>query len=197
MRLPKNLLSGSGNITRVAGAVMIAATLAGQHPSRVFNRIQLKDTLSLLPNWRFFAPTPATHDYHLLYRTLGNDGETSRWKAIDIITGRKPSQIFWFPSRRPEKACFDVCSDVLHYVDKGFPVVVRTPGYRVLVGYLRRRIEQDGNGEAQGFQFTLVRASGYDTSEDPETIFVSPLCPMRPTAAPGPAAERSRQKEPA
>jgi hypothetical protein len=193
----ENLLSGPGNVTRVAGAVLLAATLAGQHPSRVFNRIQLKDTLSILPNWRFFAPTPAMHDYHLLYRTLSHDGVSSRWKSVDIITGRKPQQILWFPSRRPEKACFDVCSDILHYVDKGFPVVVRTPGYRVLTAYLRRRVEEDGNGDAQGFQFTLVRAAGYDTSEDPETIFVSPLCPMRPDASPGTAADRTRQKEPA
>ncbi|MDT0382615.1 hypothetical protein RM572_28070 [Streptomyces sp. DSM 42041] len=179
-RAAQKLLTGPGSTTRIAGAVLLAATLAAQHPNRAFNRMQRKDTFSLLPNWRFFAPTPAMHDYHLLYRTLGQDGESSRWKAVDIITGRKPHQIVWFPTRRPEKACFDVCGEILQLIDKGFPVVTQTPAYRVLAAYLRRRIRQDGAGDARGFQFTLVRASGYDTSEKPETIFVSPLTPMDP-----------------
>ncbi|MEE1788736.1 ABC transporter ATP-binding protein [Streptomyces sp. SP17BM10] len=38
---------------------MLLGTLATQHPHPAFNRLQLKDTFSLLPNWRFFAPTPS------------------------------------------------------------------------------------------------------------------------------------------
>lgn len=195
--LARKLLTGPGSATRIAGTVMLAATIAGQHPSRIFNRMQLKDTMSVLPNWRFFAPTPAMHDFHLLYRTLSPEGESSRWKSVEVITGRKMSQILWFPTRRPEKALFDVCSDVLHFLDKGFPVATQTPGYRVLLAYLRRRMREDGVGDAQGFQFTLVRAAGYDTSEKPETVFVSPLTPMKPPAAAKTPAHRNAQKEPA
>lgn len=195
--LARRLLTGPGSATRIAGTVLLAATIAGQHPSKIFNRLQLKDTMSVLPNWRFFAPTPAMHDYHLLYRTLSSDGETSRWKSVEVITGRKLTQIVWFPTRRPEKALFDVCSDILYFIDKGFPVVTRTPGYRVMLAYLRRRMREDGVGDAEGFQFTLVRAAGYDTSEPPETIFVSPYTPMKPSAAAKSPAPRNPQKEPA
>ncbi len=195
--LAKKLLTGPGSATRIAGTVMLAATIAGQHPSKIFNRLQLKDTMSVLPNWRFFAPTPAMHDYHLLYRTLSQEGETSRWKSVEVITGRKLTQIFWFPTRRPEKALFDVCSDILYFIDKGFPVVTRTPGYRVMLAYLRRRMREDGVDDAKGFQFTLVRAAGYDTGEKPETIFVSPLTPMKPSKGAKTPGRSSSQKEPA
>jgi hypothetical protein len=90
-----------------------------------------------------------------------------------------------------------VVSDILYFIDKGFPVVTRTPGYRVLVAYLRRRMRQDGVKDATGFQFTVVRAAGYDTSEKPETIFVSPLTPMQPSGDAKAPGRRSAQKEPA
>lgn len=191
----KGLLTGPGGVARLVGVAVLAATAAAQHPNPQFNRVQRKDILSLLPNWRFFAPNPATHDFHLLYRTLSVTGESSRWKAVDIISGRKAHQIVWFPKRRPEKACFDVCGELLTVMDKGFPFMMRSPAYRVLTGYLRRRIQEDGNGDARGFQFTLVRAGGYETAEEPETIFVSPLTPMDPDAPEVTPVRRTEQKE--
>jgi hypothetical protein len=180
--LTRRLLTGPGSATRIAGAVMLACTIANQHPNTAFNRLQRKDTLSLLPNWRFFAPTPAMYDYHLLYRTLGQDGATSSWKEIGVVAGRKLRQAVWFPTRRQEKAVFDVCSEILRFVDKGFQFVMSIPAYRVLVSYIETRVATDGVGDAKGFQFTLVRAAGYDTSEDPKTLFISPYVPMRSSA---------------
>ena len=51
----------------------------------------------------------------------------------------------------------------------------------MLVGYIRRQVELDGARDVKGFQFTLTRATGYDTSTEPEIIFVSPYTPLRPT----------------
>ncbi|MEV6795389.1 hypothetical protein AB0M87_26125 [Streptomyces sp. NPDC051320] len=158
---------------------MLACTVATQHPNPAFNRLQRKDTLSLLPNWRFFAPTPATHDDHLLYRTLDGNGQTSAWRDIDVIAGRKVSQVVWFATRRQEKAVFDVCAEILRSLDKGFDYVVNIPAYRVLVGYIRQRMVADGFGDAEGFQFTLVRAAGYDEAEEPAALFVSPYAPLK------------------
>jgi hypothetical protein len=179
-----SLFTGKGAAWRLAGAAMLVSTIATQHPNPMFNRLQLKDTFSVLPNWRFFAPTPAMHDYHFLFRTLGTDGTTSRWQGIDVIAGRKPWQIAWFPTRRPEKAIFDMCSEILHVIDKGFDVVTRTSAYRTLTEYLRATI--DGQGDSartvRGFQFALARATGYDKSHDPEMVFVSPYTPLDPHA---------------
>ncbi|MYV90616.1 hypothetical protein [Streptomyces sp. SID1034] len=179
-RAAADLFTGEGARWRIVGAAMLVSTLAVQHPNPTFNRMQLKDTFSLLPNWRFFAPTPAAHDYHFVYRTLRADGSTEPWRGVDVIEGRKPWQIAWFPTRRPEKAVFDICSEILHVIDKGFPVVVRTAGYRTLTEYLRTLI-LDGDeqaGDVQGFQFALARATGYDTTQSPEMIFVSPYTPL-------------------
>ncbi|MET9760097.1 hypothetical protein ABZ016_13740 [Streptomyces sp. NPDC006372] len=182
-QLVKNVFSGPGAAARISGAAMLVGTLAAQHPNPTFNRLQLKDTFSLLPNWRFFAPEPATHDYHFFYRTLNTAGEASPWQAVDVIEGRRFRQIAWFPSRRAEKAVFDICSEMLQLLDKGFSTVVRTPGYRVIVGHLRARIADETAGDVKGFQFALARATGYDTSTTPEMIFVSPYTPMNPAAA--------------
>jgi hypothetical protein len=176
----RDLFTGPGAGWRIAGAVMLVGTIATQHPNQLFNRLQLKDTFSVLPNWRFFAPTPAMHDYHFLYRTRDTDGQTSAWKGVDVIAGRKMRQIAWFPTRRPEKAIFDICSEILHVIDKGFPVIVRTSAYRTLTEYLRATIhEQEDARRITGFQFALARATGYDTGHDPEVVFVSPYTPLR------------------
>ncbi|MDL5206016.1 hypothetical protein [Streptomyces sp. ALI-76-A] len=188
--LLKDAFTGPGATARIAGAAMLVGTLAVQHPNPTFNRLQLKDTFSVLPNWRFFAPEPATHDYHFFYRTLNTAGETSPWQAVDVIAGRRFRQIAWFPSRRSEKAVFDICSEILGLIDKGFPTVVRTPGYQVIVSHLRHRIAREA--PAKGFQFALARATGYDTSTAPEMIFVSPYTPMEPGSAP--ARPRGRRQ---
>ncbi|MHC0432933.1 hypothetical protein ACX6XY_22565 [Streptomyces sp. O3] len=179
-----SLFTGKGAAWRITGAVMLVSTLATQHPNPMFNRLQLKDTFSVLPNWRFFAPTPAMHDYHFLYRTLDADGTTSPWQGVDVIEGRKPWQIAWFPTRRPEKAIFDICSEILHVIDKGFAVVTRTSAYRTLTEYLRATInsQHESAGTVKGFQFALARATGYDKSHDPEMVFVSPYTPLDPHA---------------
>lgn len=179
-QLVKSAFTGPGAWARVAGATLVIGTIANQHPNPVFNRMQLKDSFSILPNWRFFAPEPAMHDYHFFYRTLNASGDTSLWKGVDVIEGRKLRQIAWFPTRRPEKAIFDICSELLQLLDKNFSVVQRTPGYRVLTEYLRVQVNKDGAEGVEGFQFALARATGYDTSKDPEMIFVSPYTPLVP-----------------
>ncbi|WP_181446672.1 hypothetical protein [Streptomyces sp. NTH33] len=175
-------LTGPGALTRVATAALLFGTLAAQHPNPGFHRVQRLDIFSaLFPNWRFFAPTPAQHDYHFFYRTLDHSGETSKWKLVDVISGRKFRQIVWFPGRRPEKAVFDICSELITALDKGFDAIVPLPAYRILANYLRHEIGQTpGSATIKGFQFTLTRATGYDNSNEPDIIFVSPYTPMSP-----------------
>jgi hypothetical protein len=171
--------TGPGGLTRAAGAALLLGTLSAQHPNPLFNKAQKLDIFStMFPNWRFFAPTPAQHDYHILYRTLNHDGETSSWRMVEVIVGRRLPQIFWFPGRRPEKAIFDIVTELTTQLDKGFSGMKKLPSYRMLCAFLRHRIREDGAAEGvKGFQFTLVRATGYEES-DPEVVFVSPYTPM-------------------
>ncbi|GAA1176027.1 hypothetical protein [Nesterenkonia xinjiangensis] len=174
------LFTGRGAAARIAGSALLVATVATQHPNPVFNRLQLRDHFSVLPNWKFFAPNPATHDYHYLFRTLDVDGETSRWQSIELIADRRMHQAFWFATRRGEKAVFDVCSEILQRMDKGFEVIKVTASYRLLVNFIRREIAErsDDLGRIKGFQISMVRASGHDPDEEPEILFVSPYVGM-------------------
>ncbi|MFI7276880.1 hypothetical protein ACL02R_28075 [Streptomyces sp. MS19] len=176
--------TGPGGAARVAAALVLLGTVCSQHPNQAFNRVAKLDSFSaLFPNWRFFAPNPAQHDYQFHYRTLDTAGETSPWRPVDVIAGRKPYQIAWFPGRRPEKAVFDLGTEVLHFLDKGFAAATRTPAYRILCDFLRTEIGREGLPDVKGFQFTLLRTAGYDDAEEPEIVFVSPYTPMRPVTA--------------
>ncbi|ARF74359.1 hypothetical protein B7C62_20565 [Kitasatospora albolonga] len=180
----RSLFTGPGATARVIGAAFVVGTIAAQHPNPVFNRLQAKDTFSVLPNWRFFAPSPAMHDYHFLYRTLDEENATSPWRTLDVIAGRKMSQIFWFPDRRPEKAVFDVCGEVLQVMDRGgFEAGLQSPPYRLITSHLRHLLRAEGQESVKGFQFALARDAGYDTSVEPDMIFMSPYTPMNPEAA--------------
>ncbi|WP_326623110.1 hypothetical protein OG863_39270 [Streptomyces decoyicus] len=190
-QLVKNAFTGPGAAARIVGAAMLVGTLAAQHPAPTFNRLQFRDAFALLPNWRFFAPEPATHDFHFFYRTLNTAGETSRWQPVDVISGRRLHQIFWFPGRRVEKAVFDICSEMLQKLDKSFSAIAGTPGYRVISAYLREWVHAEATDDTKGFQFALARATGYDTATTPEMIFVSPYTPMDP--APVPTRPRIQQ----
>ena len=65
-------------------------TLLSQHAQRTFDRLRPLDRIGLvIPNWRFFAPEPAVHDFHLLYRIRDLD-ETGT-----IIVPATPSGAGW------------------------------------------------------------------------------------------------------
>ncbi|MGW1951555.1 hypothetical protein ACWCPI_02130 [Streptomyces sp. NPDC001920] len=192
-RILVDAFRGPGAAARIAGTALLLGTVAIQHPNSAFNRLEARDRFSLLPNWRFFAPNPATYDYHFFYRTQDTSGTTSEWRTVDVIEGRRMHQIFWFPGRRPEKAVFDICSELLGPMNAGIDAMTETTGYAVLVAHLRERIRaENAPGSVQGFQFGLARAAGFAETE-PETIFVSPFTPMDPSPTP----PRVRPKAPA
>ncbi|MGX2997511.1 hypothetical protein JNUCC64_25170 [Streptomyces sp. JNUCC 64] len=176
----KDAFTGPGAVTRVAGAAALVATLLAQHPHSAFERLRERDVFSLLPNWKFFAPNPATHDYHYLYRTLDDDRRTSAWIELDLIVPRAPIQAVWFATRRTEKAVFDICTAILRRVSIGEDPTGMS-SYRVLSEFIRKQIrETTGVSGVRGFQFSVVRAAGHDDSEDPEVLFVSAYQEMTP-----------------
>lgn len=163
---------------------MLLCTLAGQHPLPEFSRVRVRDVFSLLPNWRFFAPNPATSDYHFLYRTVDADGTASPWHDASGIEEREPLHILWFPTRRADKAVFDACQDIMPALEEGFGVAARTPGYRLVAEYVRALITSQGGsaGAVGGFQFALASGTGYDVRYRPTIFFVSPYVPVDPHA---------------
>lgn len=180
------LPAGADGVVLLAAAALLVGTMCSQHPHPSFNRVRRMDPLStLFPNWCFFAPTPAQHDFQFYYRTLSEAEETSEWIPLEVIAGRRLRQIAWYPERRAEKAIFDLGTEVLRHLDKGFGPAGTLPSYRLLCSHLGDVIAASGGAPAKGFQFSLTRNAGYDTSEEPEVLFVSPYTPLSRTPAPG------------
>ncbi len=182
--LARGALTGPGAPARVVAAGLLLATVATQHHDTAFLRLKTRDRFNLLPNWRFFAPEPGTHDYVFVYRTMNAAGDPSRWRGIDLVAGRSLRQFVWYPARRGEKWAFDLVSELLAVADQGLSAVTRLPAYRLLESYVASRIRAEGvAGEASGFQLAVVKSAGYDRGESPEILLVSPRTALPPDAA--------------
>ncbi|MET3135442.1 hypothetical protein AAKU55_005752 [Oxalobacteraceae bacterium GrIS 1.11] len=71
-------------------------------------RIKRWDLFSLIPKWTFFAPNPATTDYHLLTRDLYADGTVSVWAEVPLGRQKGPFTPIWNPDKRLRKVLIDV-----------------------------------------------------------------------------------------
>lgn len=162
-------------------AVWFAVTVASQHPHRVFDRFRAYDPTGLLvPNWRFFAPEPAHHDFHLLHRVLTADGAETPWSETVQIAPRAWSHMAWFPDRRRDKAVFDICNELIGRMAVAGPEVKGAPGFELLGNLVEHTVRREhaGREAPQGFQFVVARHTGHDEDHDPDYVLVSPFVPL-------------------
>lgn len=163
-----------------SAAAMLFITFFSQHPNRIFDRLRTTDKLGFwLPNWRFFAPEPAQSDFHVLHRTLSSDGTESEWEETHQTTPRKLSHFIWFPDRRTDKGIFDAIADLMAAVPQGEDQVLRSPAYRTIAAFVRRRINDSAAQPIDGYQFMLATSTGFDESNEPEELLTSPYIPLR------------------
>ena len=161
----------------------LLATTASQHPHRLFDGLRRYDITGLaLPNWRFFAPEPAQHDYHVLHRVKEADGTQSAWRDTYPITPRKWAHVVFFANRRQEKGTFDVANEIIQVLGNPSLDVRRTVPYELLVNRVRRAVEEDyaasGKPRPQGYQFLLARHTGHAGDEEPDYLLSSPFIPL-------------------
>ena len=182
--LPEDLPAG-----RLAKAVTagfggwLLATAASQHPHRAFDRFRDYDPTGLLvPNWRFFAPEPAKHDFHLLHRVLTADERQTRWQETTPISPRRSVHAVFFPSRRREKAMFDICNELIMLMAIPRLDLARTVPFELLRNHVELRVREQHDVTPQGFQFLIARHTGHDESEDPDYLLASPFIPLEDTA---------------
>lgn len=160
----------------------LLATAASQHPNNMFDRFRRYDrTGVLIPNWRFFAPEPARHDFHVLHRVLTADDEATPWRETRHFTPRRWLHAVWFPDHRRDKAIFDVCHDLIKHLQVPGRDLTHMPAYIVLRDFVESvvRDEYAAAEPPQGFQFTVARYTGHDHDHEPEFILVSPYVPLR------------------
>lgn len=64
----------------------------------------------LLPGWNFFAPTPGTADYFLLYRDYhGDTSEPTPWREVQTLSpSRTKLAWLWNPEKLRTKSFFDM-----------------------------------------------------------------------------------------
>ncbi|GAA2709334.1 hypothetical protein ACFY2R_01790 [Micromonospora olivasterospora] len=156
------------------GAWFVASVLS-QHPQRVFDKLRRHDpTGTMLPDWRFFAPEPAQHDFVLLVRCLGHDGAESPWESVVEISPRAWTHGFWHPARRMDKAVHDLCDQLTRHLGLLGDDGTSTPAYALMRGVVERHVRAKAGGPPpKGFQFVIARAAGYDDREEPEYVYLS------------------------
>jgi hypothetical protein len=159
----------------------LLATAASQHPHRAFDGLRRFDPVGLgLPNWRFFAPEPAQHDYHVLHRVLAADGTQGEWVETSTISPRRWSHVLFFPDRRREKGLFDVASELSGLMVDPRIDLTRTVPFELLRNAVELRVRADhaGGPAPRGFQFLLARHTGHDEEPEPEYLLASPFIPL-------------------
>jgi hypothetical protein len=178
-------------------AAWFALTAASQHPNRTFDRFRRYDRSGLLiPNWRFFAPEPARHDFQVLHRVLPAEGEETPWQESRDVAPRSWAQAVWFPTHRRDKSIFDTCHELLTYMHGGHDVL-GSPGYQLITDFVEGRVraEYAGRPQPQGFQWLVVRHTGHDEANDPDLLLVSHFVALADTtehAATAAAAQGGR-----
>ncbi len=160
-------------------AAWLWATIISNNPaSKGFDRLRRRLPMAtiVVPNWRFFAPNPAQHDNHLVYRLQLADGEFTDWRLVDTQTRRRWWKVFVHPGRRRTKSIGDLITMLLGTMASYPMATIEASGaYRLLRGFIHREIHRrpEDDGEHRGFQFAIVRYSGYDDEPDIEYVFVS------------------------
>lgn len=167
-------------IAPMAFGAHLAATVFTQLPGNGFGRVREVDLFALVPSWRFFAPKPATTDYHLFARGLDAGGSKTSWIDLHPPVDRTLRHAVWFPEHRVQKAVFDVMTDLLSVFRSVDGLSVNEqPPYRVLEGYVRRLADvRPELAASDDVQFCIATSTGFDESIDPAVLFVSRRIPV-------------------
>ncbi|MFF4779065.1 hypothetical protein ACFY05_40225 [Microtetraspora fusca] len=163
-------------------AAWFGVTVISQHPQQIFDRFRRYDYTGLLiGNWRFFAPEPAQHDFHILHRVLTADDVQSPWAETTHIPKRTWRQMVWFPERRQDKAVFDVCAELIVSFAQPKLDITKVPAYQVLCDRVELVVREEYRSKPtpKGFQFVIARSAGYDESEDPDYLLISQFIPLQ------------------
>src|SRR5438876_11504878 len=101
-----------GSVITAALAVWFLLTVVCQFSGSWTDWLRRFDVVGLIPSWRFFAPVPATGDFHLLYRDRLPDGSLSQWKELYFSETYRWWHMVWNPNRRGKKALFDLTTEL-------------------------------------------------------------------------------------
>jgi hypothetical protein len=151
-------------------AIWLLLSVLAQIPSPIADEIRYLDLFGVIPNWSFFAPRPASHDWHLLFRDYLADGHVSPWTETQIPE-RNPFFCFiWNPHRRQQKALSDAVTILLKNVGIVDPERLQlSVSYLLLLKYISLVPRTQ---TALATQFLIMKAEG-PTDPGPRPVFIS------------------------
>lgn len=83
-------------------------------------KIRAWDFCRLIPQWRFFAPTPNMTDFFVVYRDVLANGAVTQWTEIRRIPREWWNAIF-FPGKRDRKSEMDAAMQLTRF-ERGRPM---------------------------------------------------------------------------
>ena len=150
----------------------LAASVIGQFPGRLNDRLRTADAFGLIPSWSFFAPNPARSDCHLVYRHILRGGVVTEWSEA-FVWRPTWARWVWNPDRRVEKAISDASSHLSRRKD--LDGVQWTTPYLLLLNYVSGLPRSD---DAMAVQYALLGSFGYNIGTAPFVRFVSDAHPL-------------------
>lgn len=155
---------------------MILSMLA-QGKSRLNRPIRRFDLFILIPNFRFFCPSPVKEDFHLYYRKRGEDLTWNEWTELRV--GEKNPWIcfVWNPRRRDRKIFFHTAKVLTKYFKKSKPEqMMKGHIFRLLLETLQ---QETAGVEGTALEFKITGKQDYALDSEEKILFTSPVCPCR------------------
>jgi hypothetical protein len=161
-------------ITVVFGTWLVVTAVC-QFTGPLARYLRRFDVLRLIPQWTFFAPRPATHDYWFLYRDQLPGGSMTRWHEIPCKHSHPLIAPVWNPPRRHNKALFDISSQLgllaRDMAPNLAPLKITVP-YLTLLNYIS---SLPRNYYAVATQFLIMTSGDRAAGTRPSPLLVSAL----------------------
>jgi hypothetical protein len=159
---------GNCFVTGIFGSWILLSVLVYVPKLQTF--IRRWDWFALIPEWRFFAPNPGQHDYHLLYRDKLRDGSITDWTELTPTKERPWWGFVWNPGKRGNKALFDAVATLAKHMTAGDQSMELSIPFLTLLNY----VASVPRPSASEYTQLLVLAShGSPSRKDPELFFLS------------------------
>ncbi|WP_324165475.1 hypothetical protein [Amycolatopsis sp.] len=154
-------------------------TLLSQDPRRKFEKLRKFDPSGVfIADWRFFAPRPGMHDYHVLVRDQLVDGKHTDWTEICPAEARRWHHALWYINRRVEKVVADSVSGLMDFgrLARKKEDIQLSGSYLTLLNYVTSSVPH--HKDADRTQFLVAASDGYDEQEEPTILFMSNAHPL-------------------
>lgn len=143
----------------------------------------------VVPDWRFFAPNPAVHEYRLLVRDRLDDETVTDWEDLMVTHTRRHRHAVWSPQRRMEKGLFDATAALFATARsaggsgpaESWPVVRSSPAYLALLNHVTHRVTH--HPRAAATQFLIARTATYEPDVLPDPVLTSEMHAVAPGGA--------------